>query len=565
MRSAHPIRRRTFLHDLAKGGVAIGAIGLGACGDTEAAAVQFVHGVASGDPLADSVILWTRVSPTRTLTDVVVDWQVADVADFSRVVREGRAGTDASVDWTVKVDVDGLASNTRYWYRFWVDGHGSPVGRTRTLPVGHVSQVRLAVFSCSNYATGHFNAYAEAVRRDDLDAVVHLGDYLYEAGRNGYASGDAAAMGREVEPAHELLALADYRTRYAQYRTDVNLQALHAAAPMIAVWDDHEVVNDCWSDGAATHLSASMGAYAARKAAAQQAWHEWLPVRSGADRGSIYRSFDFGQLVSLHMLDTRHLARDRELSYADFSTTNGSFDQAGWLAAMADPGRTLLGTTQATWLQQQMSRSTATWQLLGQQVVMGRMNVPAPILFEALKPGSGVGMTAYAAIVAKAATDPTSLSASERAVLAQPAIPYNLGAWDGYPTAREQLLAAAKGLDKNLVVLSGDSHNAWANDLDDASGHAVGVEFATASVSTPGVETLLPEPPAVVEASLLKLISGLRYCAIGRRGYLLVTATPTACVANWVFVDTVKSSTYTVDASATRQVLAGAGGRRVVT
>lgn len=565
MRSAHTIRRRTFLHDLAKGGVAIGAIGLGACGDTEAAAVQFVHGVASGDPLADSVILWTRVSPTRTLTGVVVDWQVADAADFSRVVREGRAGTDASVDWTVKVDVDGLASNTRYWYRFRVDGHVSPVGRTRTLPAGNVSQVRLAVFSCSNYATGHFNAYAEAARRDDLDAVVHLGDYLYEAGRNGYASGDAAALGREVEPAHELLALADYRTRYAQYRTDANLQALHAAAPMIAVWDDHEVVNDCWCDGAATHLSADMGSYMARKAAAQQAWHEWLPVRSGADRGSIYRSFDFGQLVSLHMLDTRHLARARELSYADFSTTNGSFDQAAWLAAMADPGRTLLGSTQATWLQQQMSRSTATWQLLGQQVVMGRMNVPAPILFEALKPGSGVGMTAYAAIVAKAAADPASLSASERAVLAQPAIPYNLGAWDGYPTAREQLLAAAKGLGKNLVVLSGDSHNAWANDLDDASGQPVGVEFATASVSTPGVETLLPESPATVEASLLKLISGLRYCAIGRRGYLLVTATPTACVANWVFVDTVKSSTYTVDASATRQVLAGAGGRRVVT
>lgn len=562
--------RRGFVRGLALGGLALGALGLAGCGgsddDDDTPAVQYLHGVASGDPLADRIILWTRLSTTAAA--VTVHWEVARDAAFTALAASGRTTTDASRDWTVKVDATGLQPGTRYWYRFAVGTQRSPVGRTRTLPGAAVAQVKLAVFSCSNYPAGYFHVYAEAAQRDDLDATVHLGDYLYEYPRGGYASGQAAALGREVLPATELSTLADYRSRYAQYRSDADLQALHAAAPMIAVWDDHEIANDTWKDGAENHTegggTGGEGSFAERRAAAVQAWHEWLPVRSGADLLSIYRSFSFGNLLALHMLDTRVLARDRQLDYADYTTATG-LDAAGFTAALSDPGRQLLGSTQTAWLTAQMSASTATWQVLGQQVLMGRMNIPAPILFEALNPGSGVSVGTYSALYARSLTDPGSLTAAEQALLAQPAIPYNLDAWDGYPVARETVLGTARALDKNLVVLAGDTHNAWASDLRDAAGRSVGVEFATPSVSSPGFEAILTgEEPATLAAGLTQLIEPLVYCDTSRRGYLLITASATECRADWVFVDSVLRTTYAAVSGQSLRVLPGAANRRIV-
>jgi alkaline phosphatase D len=571
--------RRSFVRQLAVGAGALGALPWAAQagerdddrddrdsgrGDDSGLRVRFTHGLASGDPLSDRVILWTRVTPAIPRADarVVVRWEVALDDRFKRVVAKGRAVTSAASDYTVKVDALGLQPATTYFYRFRASETSSTVGRTRTLPTGDVAQVKLAVFSCANYPAGYFNAYADAARRLDLDATVHLGDYLYEYGQGGYASANASSLGRLVDPAAEIVSLTDYRLRHAQYKGDADLQALHALAPMIAVWDDHEVANDTWRNGAENHQPATEGDFAVRKAAAIRAYHEWMPTRN-AQPDVIYRSFDFGKLLSLHMLDTRLIGRDQQLNYADYFTATG-FDAAGFTAAVANPARQLMGATQTAWLQQQMARSSATWQVLGQQVLMGRMNIPAPILVETITPGAGVSVSQYAALVGKARSAPATLTATERAILAQPSIPYNLDAWDGYQVARETVLGTARALQKNLVVLSGDTHNAWANELNDRAGNPVGVEFATTSVTSPGFEAYLPnENPAVLAGALQQLIAPLKYCDTSRRGYMVLTATPEACQADWVYVNTIDSHAFVASTDKSLKVMAGTAGRIV--
>jgi alkaline phosphatase D len=553
--------RRGFVRGLAFGAMALSGLSLAACGgrDDESDAT-FDHGVASGDPLSDRVVLWTRVSTNEA--ELAVTWEVASDAAFSSVVASGTVTTSAARDHTVKIDAGGLQPTRTYWYRFKAGTATSETGRTKTLPTNGVTQVRLAVFSCANYPAGFFNVYAEAAKQDDLDATVHLGDYLYEYGRDGYASADAQALDRLVVPATEVVSLAGYRARHALYKTDPDLRALHACAPMIAVWDDHEIANDTYRNGAENHQAATEGDFVARKAAAIQAYHEWMPTRADVPE-RIYRSFDFGSLVSLHMLDSRVIGRDQQLAYSNFIGTAG-FDAAGFAVAVADPLRQMIGVEQRTWLQQQLGASTATWQVLGQQVLMGRMNLPAPILAEVNSPGSGVTVSQYVTIAGKAQTDPSALTPAEQAVLAQPAIPYNLDAWDGYAAAREAVLASARTLDKNLVVLSGDTHNAWASDLQDASGNSIGVEFATPAVSSPGLETLLTgEEPSGLAASLTQLIGPLRYCDTSRRGFMLLTATATECRADWVYVNTVSSRTYFAVTDKSLSVLPGVGNRRI--
>lgn len=522
--------------------------------------VSFDHGVASGDPLARKVILWTRVSSERGGI-VPVKWEMALDAAFRRVVRAGIALTDGRKDHTVKVDVSGLKPDTVYHYRFAVGHTVSPTGRTRTLPVGSVAKVKLAVFTCSNFPAGYFHAYREAAKLEGIHAAVHLGDYIYEYGRDGYASTDAAALGREVLPAGELLTLDDYRQRYAQYHTDADLQAVHAAIPFINVWDDHEIANDTWKDGAENHDSASEGEFTVRRAAALQAFHEWLPIRTPDPRRpqQINRSFAFGNLLALHMLDTRVIARDRQMEYANYFGSDGSFDSVRFAADLADTDRQLLGAEQLLWLQDQLAGSGATWQMLGQQVLMGRMNIPAPLVL------GQISFSAYSALVYKAQTAPATLTPQEQFILAQPAIPYNLDAWDGYAMARETVLAMARGLNKNLVVLAGDTHNAWASDLEDYQGNAVGVEYAVASVSSPGLEEYFPsENPLAVAAGLEAIIGPLKYANTGDRGYMVVTATPGECRCDWRYVSTVKAEEYTMLAGKSLRTLPGVTNRRLI-
>ncbi|MFY7864525.1 alkaline phosphatase D family protein [Roseateles sp.] len=553
--SINSSQRRAFMRDVSVIGLAAPAVVRAATNSTPTS--PFTHGVASGDPLADRVMLWTRVNPALG-NSVTVLWDVASDEGFTQILRRGRALALAERDHTVKVDALGLPAGKKLYYRFIVNGQASRTGRTRTLANGSVAAVKLAVFSCSNYPAGYFNVYAEAAKMADLDAAVHLGDYIYEYARGGYASADAAQMGRESLPLTEVLSLNDYRQRYAQYRSDADLQDVHAALPFICVWDDHEIANDTWKDGAENHTPGTEGDFVIRRAAAMKAYHEWMPIRSDAARPElIFRSFKFGNLLDLHMLDTRALGRDKQLSYANYMGASG-FNAAKFAADMGNPARQLLGSQQSQWLQGRLASSNATWQVLGQQVLMARMNIPAPLVL------GQISFSDYVALLALAQSNPAALTDAQKAVLAQPAIPYNLDAWDGYSIAREVVLGTARSLNKNLVVLAGDTHNAWASDLHDYQGNQVGVEFATPGVSSPGFEEYFPkENPLAVAGGLEQIIGPLKYANTHQRGFMVVTATAQQCRCDWHYVSTVKSKTYETSIGRSLAVLPGAGARHL--
>ncbi|QYK13746.1 alkaline phosphatase D family protein [Shewanella rhizosphaerae] len=562
--------RRDFLAMSAKGvGAAVVSYGLMGCSSSDddkqetAPKVQFLHGIASGDPTHSAVILWTRVTPD-TDGDVKVGWEIASDANFTQMISNGETTTNADRDYTVKVDAIGLDSGTAYYYRFMSGEQVSSVGMTKTLPEGAVEQVKLAVMSCANFPAGFFNVYELAGQQEGLDAVVHLGDYIYEYGRGGYASEHAAELGREVLPAGELFTLSDYRTRYGQYRSDESLQTLHAKVPFITVWDDHEVANDTWSGGAENHNEGE-GDFEARKMGALQAYFEWLPIRPWREGNheEIYRSFSFGDLVDLHMLDTRVLARDKQLDYADYvDATTGAMDSARFMADVTSTERTLLGAEQLQWLQASLLSATGKWQVLGQQILMGTMMLPAAIAMQKLSVYEYAELGALAQLAARAAANDPTLTPQEysflignqykltpevMALLQLPSIPYNLDAWDGYAYEREVILATAKQKGANLVVIAGDTHNAWANELKDSHGDLVGVEYATSSVSSPGLEYYLGIPAdqqSVTEAGVVDLVDGLKYTNLRDRGFMVLTFTSEAVRSDWHFVDTILDSEF---------------------
>jgi alkaline phosphatase D len=538
--------RRRFILGTA-GALALGSGALSGCGGGgDERRERFGYGVASGDPLSDRVILWTRVNLADSPT--TVQWEVASDAGFAGIVASGDAATSADQDYTVKVDATGLQPGTQYWYRFRFGADTSTVGRTRTLPVGDVGQVRLAVFSCAAFPLGQFHAYANAADRGDVDVALHLGDYIYESGLNGAEQAAAALIDRKADPSYETVTLSDYRARYANYRTDADLRGFHARMPIIAVWDDHELINDIWKDGASGH-DPSEGSFTARREAAAQAWREWLPVRvpDPAQPLRVYRSFDFGKLATLHMLDARVIARDAPI------------DAQAYLAGAAnDPKRQILGQAQHDWLVAGMAASPATWQVLGQQVPMGRMDVPLSVFNEFTQSRLDDYITALDVPAA-------SRTPAQQALVDQPKVPMDLAHWGGYSAAREKVLAAAKAADRNLVVLAGDSHNAFASDLRDASGAAVGVEYATTSVTSTGLEIeYLDIGRQFLADALVKIMPDLKFAETSHRGYTLVTLTPQAARADFIFVSSVLQNSFSASVGRSMQALPGAGNRRIV-
>jgi alkaline phosphatase D len=559
--------------------------------------VAFRHGVASGDPGEDRVVIWTRVTPEGG-GDVPVAWVVARDRDLKAVVQSGEMTTNADRDYTVKVDVVGLRPNQHLFYGFLCGDKRSPVGRTRTLPRGGVSELKIGVVSCSNYPFGFFNAYESLAKREGIDVIVHLGDYIYEYGLSGYGGDVALKLGRVPKPDVEITSLVDYRTRYAQYREEPELQTAHALCPWIVVWDDHEVANDSWNGGAENHNpEQSEGDWGARKAAAIRAYYEWLPIRDpapGQAFEAINRSFQFGDLVTLIMLETRLLARTQQLDYArdmtpamtawDFSTpaaprpvTDGPAPAGARLVPtpfeivdgqprpildwarvramdpknpppgvrylpdvegfkrtkIADPRRALLGQAQEDWLKAQVASSRASgtvWQVLGNQTLMGRITAPD---------FSGLPATTVEAL------EKLQPGIGRFFALTKFKVPMSLDSWDGYPAQRTRVLDILAAADANPVVITGDSHCAWANELmSDDRKLRVAVEFAGTSVTSPGNGDYVGDTGIDIDKAFTDANPDLKWTDQKHRGYLVLTLKKTEAVAEFFTVSSVLSKDY---------------------
>lgn len=519
MSTSHP----TTPHPSRRAVVKASALASAALATTSAAAVSanpstpahsmFQHGVASGDPMADRVIVWTRVTPSpeafpgsATGPDAYVRWEVATDDSFNRVVSSGGMTTGAWRDHTVKVDVTGLAPMTRYFYRFSYRGHYSPTGRTLTAPSGAMNpgRLRFAVTSCASYEAGYFGAYRHMALREDLNAVIHLGDYIYEY-ENGKFAGKNGTV-RPMEPKHEIVSLADYRIRHAHYKLDPDLQQLHAAHPFVCTWDDHEVANDAWRDGAENHAPHE-GSFANRKAASATAYFEWMPVRPNSlnDGGKLYRRLRFGSLMELSMLDLRSY-RDKPPSYFDGRTPY-------------NPGHTMTGTDQFQWLTRGLQSSTARWNVIGNSVLI------APALLPTLNPQVTGSLTNLLGIP-------------------QDGIAGSPDTWDGYRAERHRLLSTIHDhtID-NCVFLTGDIHMGWASDVplhlnQPAGTPPVASEFVCASVTSKNLDDFIGTPEgsdlSVGAANLVKAANPhIRYLDADRHGYSIFEVTEDFAHMDW--------------------------------
>ncbi|AXQ29541.1 twin-arginine translocation signal domain-containing protein [Solimonas sp. K1W22B-7] len=512
------LSRRDFLRR-AGSAAAIGALPLlPGCGSSDPRAdggsgnAEFLHGVASGDPLSDRVILWTRVSGVDS--SVAVSYELATDPGFANIVRRGQTSTSAARDYTVKVDADGLLPATSYYYRFRAQGQVSPAARTRTAPAGAVERLRVGVVSCSSYAHGYFNAYRKLAQRADIDVVLHLGDYIYEYGTGEYGSA------RPYEPDHEILTLADYRTRHAYYKREADVQAVHRQHPFITVWDDHETADNSWNGGANNHTEGAEGEWAQRKAWAIQAYHEWMPIRTpdAANPERIYRSFRYGDLAEFTMLDTRLIGRDLQASLVDAGSINDAERQL-----LGEPQRNFLATTLA-------ATAGVKWKFLGQQVMFGQLRVGLPEL----------------SLLTNIPVEQLQSLLQGLPLVSTGGLVINTDQWDGYRAERQRVLDLISGLGlDNVVVLTGDIHSSWAMDISHDPNNPLvynplsgegsrAVEFVCTSVTSPGLEPLNPLAPA------LRLLNPhMKYVDTARKGYLLLDIVPERVTGEFWYVDTI--------------------------
>ncbi len=504
-----------------------------------AASLLFRHGVASGDPDATSVVLWTRVSANAPLA---VDWELAADPQFARIIQRGTVQTGPERDFTVKALAEGLAPGGRYHYRFRARGMTSAVGRTRTLPVGKLDRLGIALASCSNYAFGFFNAYDAIARDPAVEFVLHTGDYIYEYAADGWGGDVAKKLGRVHQPANEIVSLSDYRTRHAQYKTDTGSQAMLAAKPLLACWDDHESANNPWVGGAQNHQPANEGDWAARREASIQAYFEWMPVRepgAGRSRMQFWRTYVFGDLATLSTLETRHTARAEQIDYLPYSKTIASHADARAMErdAIGAPGRTMLASELEADLGAAWTRSKELgqpWRLIGNPMPIARTRVPDVV---------ALGLIPDPAKQAKPSDDARILAWKGTWNL-----PFYPDTWDGYEWARERLYSQARGAGVNdLVFLTGDSHSFWANQLADAAGRSTGIELGTAGITSPGDfigSGFDPVTAAKLDRALEEHNPEVVWTDNLHQGYVRLVLGRNGGQADFVAVDTVLSRRY---------------------
>jgi len=553
------------------------AAGLAAVPATAANTIKFTHGVASGDPLHNAVVIWTRAAPS-TPGPATVSWDVSESETFATIVQSGSFTTDASRDYTVKVDVTGLNPGRIYFYRFKAGEVVSPIGRTRTFPASGTTPLKLAVMCCANVGQGFFNVYRHCADRDDIDVVLHVGDYIYEYDSGTKTPEEIADGSRQAEPRKKLVGLADYRLRYGSYRVDPDLQEIHRRHPFITVWDDHEIANNAFKDGSENHWSSSEGPWEQRKTSAIQAYFEWLPIRplKPDPTRRIFRSFDVGDLATIIMLDTRLYGREESPGGANMifltqPAPHGGvdwpmpydarqsppqprpelFEQVGGDAAKLPPGhifmpdfprykaevlnaeRSILGAEQEAWLTETLkaSKSRGTpWQILGQQTIAAT--------FIPVDPSPHMDP-------AKAVRFNNDFFARMR-IQEQNNLPFANDTWGGgYPRSRDRMISQLRDHANNTIILSGDLHNAWGFVHHDDAGQLRAFEVTTPSVTSPGMESFMGTRGPSMAAGMVAKNKNLVYAELASRGYAVLAITPEAVQVEWTFVNTIKSKTFT--------------------
>lgn len=478
---------------------------------------RFNHGVASGDPSSDQVILWTRVTPEQP-GPIKVILEVSSSSDFNNIAFTKSLKTSSLSDYTVKYDLsikDIFQSGETFYYRFKAGAAISESGKTKTLAL-NITKVKIGVFSCSNFPAGFFNAYQAAAEKNDLDLWLHLGDYLYEYPMGGYATSNAKKLGRVPSPLHEIITLADYRERHAQYKLDHGSKALHRNAPMIAVWDDHEFSNDTWKKGAENHsIDGSEGDFYARRSAAIKAYHEWMPIREQQNKRKIFREFKIGKLIQLLMLDTRQYERDKQIQPKDYLSDSG-FNQASFYSDLNSLDRKLLGKEQLAWIEEKMTAEDFKWTVMGQQVLMTKLKFPD--LSKMLKKEDV----------------PTFLKPYLKFLGL--GIPSNLDAWDGYPAERNKFYRLMQKLNKNFISLAGDTHNSWVANLTNDEGTKVGIELGAPSVTSPGITDVLKIDKKGFVEEIVDINPELDWMDPSQRGYLSLDFSEDELIATFNFI-----------------------------
>jgi len=539
MSQTSAITRRTTLTGLSAAAVAASFPALAQA--PQGKAEVFRHGVASGDPDATSVVLWTRVTVPAALE---VEWELASDPRFNKVLRQGKETTGPERDYTVKVVAEGLEPGGHYFYRFRAAGATSAVGQTRTLPVGRVERLGIALASCSNFAFGYFNAYDAIARDPAVDYVLHTGDYIYEYGADGWGAETARKLGRVHEPANEIVSLSDYRIRHAQYKTDAGSQAMLAAKPLLACWDDHESANNPWTGGAQNHQPGKEGDWAERRAASIRAYFEWMPVREpgpGRTQMQFWRTYVFGDLATLSTLETRHTARARQIDYDPYRKTIASRADARAMErdTFGAIGRTMLSRELEADLTAAWTNSKAAgqpWRLIGNPMPIARTRVPDVVAL---------------GLIPDPATQTKPLSAAvDMAWKGKWNMPFYPDTWDGYEWARERFYSQARAAGVNdLVFLTGDSHSFWANRLANAAGQPMGLELGTAGITSPGdfaESGFDSETARKLDVAFAEHNPEVLWTDDAHQGYVRLVLTPGEGRATYVAISNIRSQRYTV-------------------